>query len=319
MSPGNSADLSVVIATPDRYDTIRKTISCLRKQTVRHQVEVIIVAPSAEDLRLEEADLTGFFCFHVVEVGAIRSIASANAAGIRKATAPIVALGEDHAFPARDWAEVLIEAHREDWAAVGPEVRNANPETAISWADYFMGYGPWVAPAIAGQIEHLPGHNSSYKRDILLEYGAELETMLGAETVLHWHLCSKGHRLYLEPKARIAHCNFDRLRSWLSAVFYSARIFAATRSRSWSWRQRLFYTTGAPFMPITRLSRIRKQVKRVKRYSEPYTIPPSLLPVLIVGLITSALGEMIGYALGAGNAGRKLCAYEFHRERHLKS
>jgi len=92
MKPGNSADLSVVIATPDRYDTIRKTISCLRKQTVQHQLEVVIVAPSAEDLRLEEAELTGFFGFHVVEVGAFRSIASANAAGIRKATAPIVAL-----------------------------------------------------------------------------------------------------------------------------------------------------------------------------------------------------------------------------------
>jgi len=182
-----------------------------------------------------------------------------------------------------------------------------------------MGYGPWIAPATAGQIEHLPGHNSSYKRDILLEYGAELEAMLGAETVLHWHLCSNGHRLYLEPKARIAHLNFDRLGSWLPALFYSARIFAATRSRSWSWRRRLFYTTAAPFIPIPRLSRIQAQVSKMRRCADPSRIPASFLPVVVVGLITSAVGEMTGYAMGAGNAGHKLCRYEFHRVSHLKS
>jgi GT2 family glycosyltransferase len=319
MKPGNSANLSIVIVTPAHYDTIRKTISCLRKQTVQHQLEVVIVAPSAEDLKLEEAELTGFFGFNVVEVGAIRSIASANAAGIRQATAPIVALGEDHAFPDRNWADALIKAHRGDWAAVGPQVRNANPENAISWADYLMGYGPWIAPATAGQIEHLPGHNSSYKRDILLEYGAELEVMLSAESVLHWHLRSNGHRLYLEPQASIAHLNFDRLGSWLPALFYSARIFAATRSRTWSWCRCLFYTAAAPFIPITRLLRIQGQVKKLRRCAEPARIPAGFLAIVVVGLVTSALGEMVGYAMGGGNASRELCAYEFHRERHLNA
>jgi GT2 family glycosyltransferase len=320
MKPENSANLSIVIVTPQHYDTMRKTISCLRKQTVQHRLEVVIVAPSAEVLQLDEAELTGFFAFNVVEVGRISSVASANAAGIRKATAPIVALAEDHAFPDPNWAAALIMAHQAHWAAVGPQVQNANPESAISWADYLMGYGPWIAPARAGEIEHLPGHNSSYKRDILMEYGAELEVMLAAESVLHWHLRSNGHRLYLEPTASIAHVNFDRFGSWLPALFYSARIFAATRSRTWSWRRRLFYTGAAPFIPAIRLLRIRAQVKKLTRHREPASIPAGFLPVVIVGLLTSALGEMIGYATGAGgNAGRALCAYEFHRERHLKA
>ena len=39
---------------------------------------------------------------------------------------------------------------------------------------------------------------------------------------------------------------------------------------------------------------------------------------IAVGLLTSALGEGLGYALGIGDASRSLGNYEFHRERHLR-
>src|SRR5437588_133855 len=104
--------MSVVIPTPDRFETIRRTVACLR-------------------------------------------------------------------------AQALLAAHRGPWAAVGPVVRNANPSTSVSWADFLIGYGPWCDPAPAGDLDHLPGHNSSYKRAILLDYGSELEGLLEAESVLH--------------------------------------------------------------------------------------------------------------------------------------
>ena len=47
------------------------------------------------------------------------------------------------------------------------------------------------------EVDYLPGHNSSYKRDVLLGYGDRLESMMESETVLHWDLRAKGHRLYL--------------------------------------------------------------------------------------------------------------------------
>ena len=51
-------------------------------------------------------------------------------------------------------------------------MRNANPKSAISWANLLIEYGPWLDPAPAGKASHLPGHNSSYKRDVLLGYGS---------------------------------------------------------------------------------------------------------------------------------------------------
>ncbi len=198
---GSSPEMSVVLVTPDRYETIRKTVEHLRAQTVKDRLELVIVAPSAEQLALNDSEVNDFFQFRIVAVGEIRSIARAHAAGIRQASAPVVVLSEDHSFPEAGWAEALIERHRQPWAVVGPVVRNANPDSLMSWADFLLGYGTWLEPAPAGEINYLPGHNSSYKRAILLDYNRELEAMLETEFVLHRDLRAKGHRLYLEPAA----------------------------------------------------------------------------------------------------------------------
>jgi GT2 family glycosyltransferase len=306
--------MSVVLVTPDGYESIRKTIRHLRAQTARDRLEVVIVAPSADQLDLDELELTEFCRFQVVEIGEVRSIAGANAIGICKAGAPVVALAEDHSYPDPGWAEALIEAHRQPWAVVGPEVRNANPQSITSWADFLIGYGPWSEPAAAGEIAHLPGHNSSYKRVILLDYGPELETMLKAESVLHWDLRAKGYRLYLEPKAKIAHLNFGLLPSWIRAQFHSGRLFAAVRARRWSPLRRLLYTGGALLIPLVRLRRILRQLLWS---SQQCHLLPRVLPVLILGLVVNSVGEIIGYALGEGGASQELSYFEFHRSRHV--
>ena len=133
VSDDRGPTMSVILTTPDRYDTIRKTIRHLRKQTVTGELELIIVAPDAGTLDADQRDLGGFFRVRVVQAGPIASIGSANAKGIRAAAAPLVALAEDHAFPAPDWAEALIRAHRDPWAAVSPVIRNANrPRSRIA-------------------------------------------------------------------------------------------------------------------------------------------------------------------------------------------
>ena len=61
VSDQSSAEMSVVIVTPDHYDTIRKTLRHIRAQNVRDRLEVVIVAPSANRLGLDEAELRDFF------------------------------------------------------------------------------------------------------------------------------------------------------------------------------------------------------------------------------------------------------------------
>ena len=91
--------MSVVLVTPDRYDTVRKTVEYLRAQTVADQLEIVIVAPSTATLNFDAADRTAFGRVRMVEVGEIKSTGKAIAAGVREASAPVVSFAEEHAYP----------------------------------------------------------------------------------------------------------------------------------------------------------------------------------------------------------------------------
>jgi len=98
-------------------------------------------------------------------------------AGIRAATAPIVALAEDHSFPDPDWADALITAHQARFAVVGPVLRNANPRSMLSWANLLLEYAPWLEGTPGQEMKDLPGHNSAYRRDLLLAFGEEIHVV----------------------------------------------------------------------------------------------------------------------------------------------
>lgn len=310
---GGTPALSVVLATQDSYETIRTTVSHLLRQTIVDRIELIIVAPTAGQLKLKKEELAPFANAQLVETGPIESIGEANANGIRNASAEVVVLAEDHCFPEPHWAEALLEAHQGDWAAVGPGVRNANPATAVSWADLFIGYGPWLLPAPGGEADFLPGHNTSYKRDILLQYGDALASMMDAETVLHWNLRSKGYRLLLEPEAVVAHTNFSLWRSWLPVQYHNGRMFAGSRVRDMPAWKRLIYIIGSPLIPLVRLGRIAQQALRARQLGRFATC----FHALVIGLALDGAGQFAGYLLGAGDARTQVAKYEFRRIGHI--
>lgn len=315
MNDCSSPEMSVVLVTPDRYDTIRKTMHHLRAQTVRDQLEIVIVAPSAKGLNLDESELQEFCQFRVVEVGEINSVGRAWAAGVRASTAGIVVFTEDHCYPEPGWAEALINAHQGPWDAVGPVMGNANPASLISWANFFVAYGRWAERAVAGETDDIPPHNSAYKRVTLLEYGGALESMLEVESLLHQDLRTKGYRLYWEPGAKTFHVNYTVVSSWIRAEFHYGRLFGAARAQTWSLLKRLIYIFVGPLIPFVRLRRVLTEIHRTGKERD---LLPMILPAVFIGVAAAATGEMFGYALGAGAASRGKWNLEFHRYRHLR-
>jgi GT2 family glycosyltransferase len=306
--------MSVVLATPESFATIRRTVEHLARQSVHDALELVVVVPSLVSFDADATLLRAFARVEVVEVGTVGSIGSANAAGVVRASAPVVALGEDHAFADPGWAAALIAAHEGSWAAVGPSVRNANPATAVSRADLWIGYGPWIAPGVPGEHAYLPGHNTSYKRDALVAYGERLPAMLDAETLLHWDLRAHGHRLWFEPRAVIAHANFSLWRSWLPAQFHYGRVFAGMRALDMSVARRVVYTVGGPLIPPLRLARLWRDA-RARSATRSIV---GCLHALVAGLAMDGLGQMAGYAFGVGRAGERVSTYEFRRYRHVR-
>jgi glycosyltransferase involved in cell wall biosynthesis len=309
-------EMSVVIITPDRYESIRKTIKHLRAQTVRDRLEVIIVAPSADRLDLDESELEEFLQFRVVGVGAIRSTGGAMAAGFRQASAAVVAYAEEHSYPEPRWAEALIEAHRQPWAAVGAMIANANPWSMVSWAQIFTDFGPFVEPTAPGEVDGLAWHHAAYKRAILQEYGPALDAMLETEGILHRDLRARGYRLYLEPAAKGHHLNVSLLSSYLEGEFYGGRMFGAARARygDWSIFRRLLYIGAMPLIPLVRIGRVLQDIRRSGRHRD---LLPRILPAMSMGLVMHAIGEVTGYAFGAGAAAQRRVTFELERCRHV--
>jgi len=301
--------LSAIVVTPDSYDTIRELVGALRAQTARDLLQLVIVAPALGAVTSGVADLDVFSGWRMVELGAMRSVAHAKHAGIRCATASVVVLTEDHSLPEPGWAQALIDAHRNGWGAVGPAMDNGNPQSLISWADFIIGYGPWFNPRSSGEVEELPGHNTSYKRELLLEFDDRLEELLAAESTLHQELRARGHRLYLESAARTFHSNFTQPSRWIPYLCYSGRLFAAHRARSWSPLRRATYTGASCLIPLVRLNRLVRGI----RLSRPDLMPRLLVPLLFA-LVVDAFGQSLGYSFGAGLAAEKVAQLEFHRK-----
>jgi hypothetical protein len=301
--------LSAIVVMPGNYAEIERTIRHLEAQTVAHQIEIVLVTDKLDRIPAARLKPGCFHSWSIVEVGKIKSVGHGFTAGILKAHAPIVALTEDHAFPDAVWAETFIRRHGENRDIVGPSLCNENPVNMISRADFYQACGNWARPVNSGASAVLPGHNSSYKRTILLALGADLEKYMEAESVMHRHLGQQGHTLWLAAETCTSHHNFDSWRIWIPSRYYGGREYAAVWSRHWSFARRGIYALASPLIPFIRLRRIEKEIRK----REPLLIELRLLPTLFIGLAVESFGQMIGYAAGAGNAAEKAARFEFHR------
>lgn len=310
--------LSVIVVTPESFATIRRTVRHLREQTVQERMELVIVAPSRaalDDRAPHETE--GFGRVTIVPLDRpIPNVDKELGHGIRAAHAPVVALIEDHAFPAPDWAAAIIEAHEGPWAGVGSEISNANPHHAISWSSMLIAYGAWLEPAERGEIDQISRHNSTFKRDALVAYGDELDDMMGRDGGLLQDLTDKGHRFYLEPDARIAHVNPSLFSSMAKLRFNAGRLWGAMRAEreGWSLPKRLAYIAGGPLIPLLRFKRIYSDLFQDGKRSH---LVPRVLPALMLGLAIDGIGEVVGYAAGPGDSTETLAVFEMDRMKHL--
>jgi hypothetical protein len=301
--------LSAIMVIPDKYETVKTTMNHLKKQTSASQIEIVFVVSKSDTFKPAAEDLKVFHSWKTVKIDEVNSIGLSFAKGITQASAPIIALTEDHSYPDIHWAELFIKDHQQPWAVVGPSMRNGNPVNLYSWADFYQAYGQWQHPIKWGKAQHLPGHNSSYKRDILLSLGSKLETFMPSESVLHRHLRIQGYELLLEANTCTAHLNFDNKSNWYPARYYAGRQFAGTWANSWPILKRLVYVIASPGIPWLRLWRTRKYIKTHPESSE--RLP--LMFLILAGFIIEACGNAVGFISGVGDANQKIAQYEYHR------
>jgi hypothetical protein len=147
---------------------------------------------------------------------------------------------------------------------------------------------------------------------VLAACGERLATLLQSESLLHWHLVERGHRLTLDPAVRTRHLNFSRFGPSCALRFQVGRQFASGRCIEWTAFERLAYVVAVPLIALVRMVRILRLpiVRRQPR------LLARLLPALTLFSALAALGEGAGYLTRvAGGASAYLSDIESDRFR----
>ena len=232
--------LSVVAVTRDHHRTLRPIVATLRSQTIADRIELVIAAPPGTAAFGPPPDPAGFHSVRVVEVGPVTNRGRAAAPAVLAATAPIVALTENHCFPTSHWGERLVASHAQGWAGVGPAVGNANPESRLSQTMHAFGYGQFPRSGPPGPVDEIALHNSSFRREVLPAELETLEDLLADERRLHRALRTQGHTLYFDPALVKWHINEATWPQFAAMSYQSGRRYGGTRSANWPvWRRDL--------------------------------------------------------------------------------
>lgn len=299
-----------MLLMPRGFDELTGALSCLRAQTIRSQIQVVIVTIRGRESEVDRASFDQFAAVEIVAVAAIPTVASGFTAGVRHATAEVVALVEDHVFVAPDWAARICEAFTSGCSGVAPLMLNANPATATSWMNFMVCFMDAVVGLEARDVEYGPGHNTSYRRSILQQYESELTRLIQTERNFHFRLRADGHILRSEPRARLWHTNISIPRVALRQGFLGGVMFAKYRSAGMSTGEKVARTLLAPLVPLVRLSRMARAHWRMPRG---VGAPASAWLLVPAGLAAHAAGEAVGYWPIVRNVESRYELFELHR------
>jgi hypothetical protein len=285
---------------------VARVAECLLAQDEVDRIELVLAGPPQVEQEVPAHARERFWGVKVVPADP-RAMNEARAAGLLAATAAVAVIGETHCYPQPGWARAFIAAVEEgQWDGIAPRIENANPATGLSWANLALDYGPFLRPE-RGESASLPGQNAAVRTALLAPYRDDLGERMRMPYLLFQTLHAAGARLFVEPAARSAHLNVTDRRAWLAERFAAGRTFATDRSAKWSRRRRIAYTVGWPGIPLLRLPRSLRHLRRGGG-------PLRAVAPLMVGLLASGIGEAVGYAIGSNDELPSIFVTELDRE-----
>lgn len=299
-TPSPTFSVLIGMVSTEDADRILQTLDSLRQQRGGHSYEVIIGDRRDDKVgRLIEQSYPEaklFRCPASTALPELRTLALDRAAG------QYIVVTEDHCVPAEDWLEGIARAFREapaGTAAVAGCVENGVTQTSLDWATFLCEYSAFVAPVAEGPARALPGMNVAYERGVFEGLDRKVLTTGFWETTLHPALLDAGRTLHSTNSIRIYHCKKFSLGLFARQRFIYSRYYGGLRFGRGQWARKAIAIAATPALPALLLFRMARQVSAKRRLRLELL---SALPYLAMFVIIWAWGELVGYALGAGDA-----------------
>jgi len=277
--------ISIVVPTVDRPGPLYNLLRHLEHQSEPPH-EIVVVDQSAnEDARA--AALPGVRYHRIAE----RGLPNARNVGIALATGDAVLFLDDDEIPDRD----LVRFHRDAYAdpavsGVGGRVVGGYDAARSAVGEFHPVGGKVVrnfGSEARGDVEHLPGGNMSFRREVFRKVGGFDRAFGGAAIGEETDFCLRarraGFRLVFEPRASVEHlhwpvggCRSPRFEEWLYWHAHNSMLFALRHARAVGW-------------PLFVLKRVLRIGLFAVEHGSPALVPVGLRG-LVRGMATHAQG-----------------------------
>jgi glycosyl transferase family 2 len=288
--------LSVVVPSVNGLDYLARTLRSLEAQRAEVDLEVVVVDRVGEPLRSEAR--RQFPWVNFVEVEPTATIPEMRHRAFVQARGRSIAVIEDHILVPSGWAGALLAAQSAETPVVGGSVDNAATTSWVDWAAFLCEYSHCYPPMASGKVDWLPGNNVVYSKE-LLDSHREVTASGAWENRLHDAIRQSGVPLVCRPEIIVAHKMHYSVGEYLSQRYLYARSYAGARVQGASMTKRLTYAAAALALPPLLFYRIVRRVLGKGRYRGELA---RSLPLLALFVVAWAAGEVVGYALGAGDS-----------------
>ena len=292
--------VSIVVLSYNSEGTIRRCLDSLSAQDTALEFEVLVVDSSRDStpgIVAREYPWTKLIHLDRRTLpGAARNI------GIRNSRGSVIAFLASDCVASTKWLDTRFRSHQAGFAGVGGAITNANPESIVGWANYFMEYLFCLPSRPREEIKGKMIHNMSYKREIFARFGlfpTHLE--VGEDTVFNRQLMLHREAVLFEPQILTGHINPTSLGSFLRHQYRHGLDFARACQRGelafFRIRQTPLAKVGGLYHSLVRypLLRIKNSFRIVAR-QESHLLPSLLacLPLLVLGVFSAAWGATAG-------------------------
>lgn len=290
------AELSVIIPSVNSYDDLDGCLKALETgQGAR--LEIIVADRLGEHVRhfvrREHPGAT------VIAVSPDMPIPQMRAICIRRASAPAVAVIEDHVIVPPGWARAMLDALAGAGEAAGGTVDNAATESWVDWSAFLCEYSSSLPPLPGGTADWLPGNNVIYRTETLRRFDTVLEEGKW-ENRLHDAIRDAGGSLTRRPEIVVGHKMHYSFGLYMTQRYLYSRSYAGMRRQGMPWSRRLPMGVAAmvALPPMMFLRTIRNVWTKGRYRGELVRAVPLLVPFCL----SWGAGEAVGYLFGPGRA-----------------
>ncbi|MGI8470333.1 MAG: glycosyltransferase [Pyrinomonadaceae bacterium] len=287
---------SVIIPSVNGLPTLAECLTALERQKCDFDFEIIVVDRTRNDMG--EYVRENFPRVKLIEIPAPRGIPEMRFIAMNRARGEFLAITEDHCIAPENWLARMSEAHDAGYEIVGGAVENMSRKRLIDWTVFLCEYSAFMPPIANGEVDFVTGNNTSYRRSTLEKLDESLLKNYW-EYFLQAELKQNGVKFFSASSIVVNHKKEFGFLYFLAQRFYYSRSFAAMRKQKSTFAEQVLYVLYTPFLPFHQTWKIFQNVRRKNRNYREFFLS---LPIMLVFMMSYALGELTGYLFGAGKS-----------------